>query len=137
MFNKAFRKKIFLKPLPNGSFEAIDITDNEEFVQKELGSATVLNPALIVPVSGIKNIAYIAIKKFNSAELFNPYNEQVTGISEKTLWNIIDESAAYGRDMVEGTGEEGKKEKSKANITMIAAIAAAIFAVMIYLKLPG
>lgn len=133
--NKTYRKKLFLKPLPNGTLEAIDITENEDYLQKETGVATVISPSLIVPVSGIKNVAYIAMKNFGSASLHNPFDVvNNPGLTEKMLADIIDESIAHGRNMAEGTGEDDKKKQSKATVTMIAAIAAAIFSVMIYLK---
>jgi hypothetical protein len=95
-FTKNFRKTIFLDAQENGTFEAVDITESKEYIKREDSTATIVSPALIFPVSGIKNVAYIAIKTFNQSTLLNPFGES-GGLSEKALWNIIDSAEAYGR----------------------------------------
>lgn len=80
MYDKMFRKTIFLRPLPDRSFEAIDITGHTDGYFKDETGATGIDPACIVNVRGLKRVDKI-VTKFNgstiTANMFNGRNLSV------------------------------------------------------------
>lgn len=137
ILNKLFRKKILLRPMPDGTYLATNITDITESVQHEIGNTTIFSPNRIIRVAGLKNIDAIAIKEYNGVELIDPFNENAneSRMSEKMLSDMLDNAEAAGRLMAEGEGDLGN-EKIKRMITIITitSITAAVMGIMIYMK---
>lgn len=137
LFDKLFRRKILLRPMPDGTYLAENITDIKESVQHEVGNTTIFAPSRIIRVTGLKNIDAIAIKQHNSVELIDPFDETANAgrMSEKMLSDLLDNAEAAGRLMAEGEGDLGNaKIKKLITIIMITSITAAVMSVMIYLK---
>lgn len=76
IYDKMFRKTIFLRPLPDKTFEAIDITGQTEQYLKDKTGATVIDPVCIVHVRGIKRVDKIAIKFYGSSIMANMFDGQ-------------------------------------------------------------
>ncbi len=74
MYNKIFRRTIFLRPLPDKTFEAIDITGQTEQYLKDKTGATAIDPTCIVNVRGIKRVDKIAIKLYGSPIMANMFD---------------------------------------------------------------
>lgn len=137
LYDKLFRKKILLQPMPDGTYKAIDITNLTEAVQHEVGNTTVFSPSRIIRVAGLKNIDSIAIKEYNSVELIDPFNENAneSRMSEKIVSDLLDNAEAAGRLMAEGEGDLGNdKVKRMITIITVASITAAVMGIMIYMK---
>jgi len=137
LFDKLFRRKILLRPMPDGTYLATNITNITESVQHEIGNTTIFTPNRIIRVTGLKNIDSIAIKEFNGVELIDPFNEDANEgrMSEKILSDMLDNAEAAGRLMAEGEGDLGNdKIKKMLTIITIASITAAVMGIMIYLK---
>ena len=137
LFDKLFRRKILLRPMPDGTYLANNITNITESVQHEIGNITIFTPNRIIRVTGLKNIDSIAIKEFNGVGLIDPFNEDANEgrMSEKMLSDMLDNAEAAGRLMAEGEGDLGNdKIKKMLTIITIASITAAVMGIMIYLK---
>lgn len=137
LFDKLFRRKILLRPMPDGTYLATNITNITESVQHEIGNTTIFTPNRIIRVTGLKNIDSIAIKEFNGVGLIDPFNEDANEgrMSEKMLSDMLDNAEAAGRLMAEGEGDLGNdKIKKMLTIITIASITAAVMGIMIYLK---
>ena len=121
--------------MPDGTFQAIDITGETDQVRRDGDKTTILTPQRIVRVTGMKNIDAIAIQEYNSADLMDPFQTTDQRISERVLSDILDNAEAAGRLMAEGEGDLGNdKIKKMLTIITIAAITAAVMSVMVYLK---
>jgi len=137
LFDKLFRRKILLRPMPDGTYLATNITNITESVQHEIGNTTIFTPNRIIRVTGLKNIDSIAIKEFNGVGLIDPFNEDANEgrMSEKMLSDMLDNAEAAGRLMAEGEGDLGNdKIKKMLTIITITSITAAVMGIMIYLK---
>lgn len=137
LFDKLFRRKILLRPMPDGTYLATNITNITESVQHEIGNTTIFTPNRIIRVTGLKNIDSIAIKEFNGVGLIDPFNEDANEgrMSEKILSDMLDNAEAAGRLMAEGEGDLGNdKIKKMLTIITITSITAAVMGIMIYLK---
>lgn len=137
ILDKLFRKKILLRPMPDGTYKATNITDITEAVQHEVGNTTIFTPSRIIRVTGMKNIDSIAVKEYNSVELVDPFNENAneSRMSEKILSDMLDNAEAAGRLMAEGEGDLGNdKIKRMITIITVASITAAVMGIMVYMK---
>lgn len=73
-YDKIFRRTIFLRPLPDKTFEAVDITGfKEQFLKDKIG-ATAIEPACIINVRGLKRVDKIAIKFHGSPIMANMFD---------------------------------------------------------------
>lgn len=76
ILDKLFRKTIFLRPLPDKSFQVVDITGHRDKYLKDNIGATEIDPACIVRVRGLKRVDYIAMKHHESPMLTNMFDGQ-------------------------------------------------------------
>ena len=121
--------------MPDGTFQAVDITGEQDAIRRDEGTTTILTPQRIIRVTGIKNIDAIAIQAYDSVDLVDPFRLQDQRISERTMSDLLDNAEAAGRLMAESEGDLGNaKTKQMLTIITVAAITAAVMAVMVYLK---
>jgi len=127
ILDRLFRKTMLLKPTHEKVFEAINITGKvDSIVYKDTTGAIEMNPYLIVPVRGLKNVRQICIQKYNTPMLLNAFDTEQTynGLSEKTLADMLETSEAAGR-------LQGDKEPDKMKNMMWVVIGLAALAVML------
>ncbi len=121
--------------MPDGTFQAVDITGEQDAIRRDEGTTTILTPQRIIRVTGIKNIDAIAIQAYDSVDLVDPFRLQDQRISERTMSDLLDNAEAAGRLMAESEGDLGNANTKKMlTIITVAAITAAVMAVMVYLK---
>ena len=121
--------------MPDGTFQAVDITGEQDSIRRDEDTTTILTPQRIIRVTGIKNIDAIAIQAYDSVDLIDPFRLQDQRISERTMSDLLDNAEAAGRLMAESEGDLGNaKTKQMLTIITVAAITAAVMAVMVYLK---
>lgn len=133
LYEKLFRKAKLLKPLPDGSFQAIDITGNIEEVLKTEEGITELQPQHIYPVHGLKGVGYICIQDYSSIQLQDLFGEGQSPLDERAIANMLEDAEAAGR--LEGSeGGYNDKLKKQMLVIMVASIMAAALSLMVYVK---
>lgn len=121
--------------MPDGTFQAVDITGEQDAIRRDDDAATILTPQRIIRVTGIKNIDAIAIQAYDSVNLVDPFQLQDQRISERIMSDLLDNAEAAGRLMAESEGDLGNANTKKMlTIITVAAITAAVMSVMVYLK---
>lgn len=121
--------------MPDGTFQAVDITGEQDAIRRDDDTATILTPQRIIRVTGIKNIDAIAIQAYDSVNLVDPFQLQDQRISERIMSDLLDNAEAAGRLMAESEGDLGNANTKKMlTIITVAAITAAVMSVMVYLK---
>ena len=121
--------------MPDGTFNAVDITGEQDSIRRDEDTTTILTPQRIIRVTGIKNIDAIAIQAYDSVDLIDPFRLQDQRIPERTMSDLLDNAEAAGRLMAESEGDLGNaKTKQMMTIITVAAITAAVMSVMVYLK---
>lgn len=121
--------------MPDGTFQAVDITGEQDAIRRDDDTATILTPQRIIRVTGIKNVDAIAIQAYDSVNLVDPFQLQDQRISERTMSDLLDNAEAAGRLMAESEGDLGNANTKKMlTIITVAAITAAVMSVMVYLK---
>lgn len=121
--------------MPDGTFQAVDITGEQDAICRDGDTATILTPQRIIRVTGIKNIDAIAIQAYDSVNLVDPFQLQDQRISERIMSDLLDNAEAAGRLMAESEGDLGNANTKKMlTIITVAAITAAVMSVMVYLK---
>jgi len=131
---RKYRKILLLKPMPNRSIEVENLTMNTDFLQRSPGHVAIMRPDMIFPIFGLKNVAGIAIQKYNSGELLDLTNEDEQRLTEKVLSDLLDNAEAAGRLMAQGEEPDASKSKTVLLIIMISSIIAAVLSLMMYLK---
>jgi len=132
---RRYRKILLFKPMPNRSIEVENLTMNTEFLQRSPGHVAIMQPDMIFPIFGLKNVAGIAIQKYNSGELLDLTGEDEQRLTEKVLSDLLDNAEAAGRLMAQGEDPDASKGKNVLLIIMIASIMAAVLSLMMYLKM--
>ncbi len=133
MFDRVFRRKVFLDPQPDGSFKAITVNGLENEYYKDDKGATIIHPSRIREVSGLKNVKYICMKEHNATELADMFalrtsitcptcqNEMWTPagqMTEKMFADVIDIAESAGR--LQAERDANPAAGNKMNLILIA-----------------
>ena len=156
IFDRIFRKTIFLEPTPERVFNAVNITGEVGKYENNDNGATILSPSLIVPVRGLKNVRQICFKRYGSTALANMFddnsgvvratcpecNKEITlltsqdnQLTEKTLADMLDIAETAGRMQAEGN--DPSKMENQMKIMLMLAAGALLIGVLIYFKVKG
>lgn len=76
IIDKIFRRTLFLRPLPDKSLEAIDITGSDNAVLRDKTGATTIDTSCIVRVRGLKRVDYLAFKLADATALLNIFDTE-------------------------------------------------------------
>ena len=85
LMDKMFRRTIFLRPLPDRSLQAIDITGSTDDYLRDQTGATSIDPSCIMRVRGIKRVDYVALKLSDATNLLNLFESQKVIVTPPSL----------------------------------------------------
>mgnify|MGYP001197094359 FL=1 len=80
MFDKMFRKTVFIRPNQDGSFTAIDVTDNQDPYIQDEGGISIIDPNKIYKIRGIKRVDRFTTKLFGSSSMIDLHNNRTITI---------------------------------------------------------
>lgn len=122
---RMFRRTYVLKQAKNGKWIATDITNipDDQPVVKAGTKILNLRPDRIFPVTGLKNIDRICFQEPDGIELIDlahPVESQ--GMTEKTLFDMLENAHNAGKYETEGTGTNEEKWKKQIQMILIMSV---------------
>lgn len=125
LFERMFRRTIVMKQGKNGKWVATDITNipDDQPVVKAGTKILNLRPDRIFPVMGLKNIDRICFQEPDGIELIDlAHPTDYQGMTEKTLFDMLENAHNAGKYETEGTGTGEEKWKKQIQMILIMSV---------------